>query len=69
MSLNPTKSIFGVTIGKLLKHIVSNSCISIDPEIVFFIQNIQGPSYKKEIQSFMDKINFVKDVFLILLEW
>jgi hypothetical protein len=60
MSLNPTKSIFGVTTSKLLGHIVFDSGISIDPERVIAIQNLQAPSSKKKIQSFMGKINFVR---------
>jgi hypothetical protein len=34
--------------------------ISIDPERVIAIQNLQAPTSKKEIQSFMGKINFVR---------
>jgi hypothetical protein len=60
MSLNPTKSIFGVTQGKIIGHIVSNSRIGIDPKRVTTIQNLQAPTLKKEIQSFMGKINFVR---------
>jgi hypothetical protein len=60
MYFNPTKSIFGVTQGKLLNQIIFYSGISIDPERVITIQNIQAPSYKKQIQSFMGKINFVR---------
>jgi hypothetical protein len=64
MFFNPTKSIFGVTQGKLLSHIISDSGISIDPERVISIQNIHDPSSKKEIQSFMGKINFVRRFIL-----
>jgi hypothetical protein len=60
MSLNPTKSIFNVTSGKLLGHIVSYSGISIDPERIIVIKNLLIPTSKKEIQSFMGKINFVR---------
>jgi hypothetical protein len=60
MSLNPTKSIFGVTARKLLGHIVSDSRINIDPERVVSIRNLQAPSSKKEFQSFMGKINFIR---------
>jgi hypothetical protein len=38
ISLNPKKSIFGVTEGKLLGHIVSKEGIRIDPERVKAIQ-------------------------------
>jgi hypothetical protein len=47
MSLNPRKSIFGVTQGKLLGHIISDSGISIDPKRVTAILNIQSPTSKK----------------------
>jgi hypothetical protein len=60
MSLNPSKFVFGVTQGKLLSHIVSYSGISIDPERVTSILNLQAPTSKKEIQSFMGRINFVR---------
>jgi hypothetical protein len=60
ISLNPSKSIFGVTQGKLLGHIVSDSGINIDPERVTTILNLPAPTSKKEIQSFMGRINFVR---------
>jgi hypothetical protein len=60
MSLNPKKSVFGVTQGKLLGHIVSNYGINIDPERVTAILNLPAPTSKKEIQSFMGRINFVR---------
>jgi hypothetical protein len=47
MSLNPTKSIFGVIAGKLLGHIVSDSGINIDLERVISIQNLPTPTSKK----------------------
>jgi hypothetical protein len=59
ISLNPSKSIFGVTEGKLLGHIVSDSGISIDPERIAAILNLPAPTSKKEVQSFMGVINFV----------
>jgi hypothetical protein len=59
--------VFGVTQGKLLGHIVSNSGISIDPERVIAIQNLSTPTSKKEIQAFMGRIGFVRIFVLILL--
>jgi hypothetical protein len=64
MSLNPTKSIFGVTVGKLLRHILSNSGINIGMERVISIPNLKSPSSKNEIQSFMGKINFIRRFIL-----
>jgi hypothetical protein len=60
MSLNPTKSFFGVIECKIVGHIIFDSGINIDLERVIAKQNLQAPSSKKEIQSFMGKINFVR---------
>ena len=60
MSLNLAKSIFGVSWGKLLGHIFKDSSISIDLERVCVIQNLPPPTTKKDMQSFMGKINFVR---------
>jgi hypothetical protein len=63
MSLNPSKYIFGITQGKILSHIVSNSRINVDPERVTAILNLLAPTSKKEIQSFMGRISFVRICF------
>jgi hypothetical protein len=60
ISLNPSKSIFGVTKGKILGHIVSDLGISIDPERISAILNLPSPTSKKEVQAFMGIINFVR---------
>jgi hypothetical protein len=59
ISLNPSKSIFDVTKGKLLGHIVFDSRISIDPGRIAAILNLPAPTSKKEVQYFMGVINFV----------
>jgi hypothetical protein len=59
ISLNPSKSIFAFTKGKILGHIVSNSGISIDLERITTILNLPAPTSKKEVQAFMGIINFV----------
>jgi hypothetical protein len=59
ISLNPSKSIFDITKGKLLGHIVSDSRINIDPKSIVAILNLPPPTSKKEVQSFMGVINFV----------
>jgi hypothetical protein len=60
ISLNPSKSIFGITKGKLLVYIVSDLGISIDPERIVAILNLPAPTSKKEVQAFMGVINFVR---------
>jgi hypothetical protein len=59
ISLNPSKSFFAITKGKLLGHVVSDLGISIDPERIVAILNLPAPISKKEVQSFMGIINFV----------
>jgi hypothetical protein len=60
ISLNTSKSIFDVTRSKLLGHIFSDSGISIDHERIVAILNLPAPTSKKEVQSFMGVINFVR---------
>jgi hypothetical protein len=61
ISLNPSKSVFSVTKGKILSHIVFYSGISIDPKRITSILNLPSPTSKKEVQDFMGIINFVPD--------
>ena len=49
-----------MTEGKLLGHIVSAEGIKIDLERVKSILKITIPRNKKEIQSFIGKINFLR---------
>jgi hypothetical protein len=69
MSLNPTKSIFGVTAGNILEHIVSESGINIDLERVIAIQNLQAPYSKNKSNLSWVRLILLEDSFLILLEW
>ena len=60
LSLNSKKYVFAVEEGKLLGHIVSEKGICIDPSRVESIQTINLPRNKKELQSFLGKINFLR---------
>jgi hypothetical protein len=60
LSLNPKKSYFAMNEGKLLGHIVSKEGVRIDPERVEAIKLIGLPRNKKEVQSFLGKINFLR---------
>lgn len=60
ISLNATKSIFALTIGKLLGHIISKEGIRIDPSRVNAFQKVDLLRSRKEIQSFLGKVNFVR---------
>ena len=60
LSLNPKKSHFAMQEGKLLGHLVSADDIRIDPERVNAILKISLPRSKKDVQSFIGKINFLR---------
>jgi hypothetical protein len=60
ISLNPKKSNFGMQEGKLLGHIISKEGIKIDPNMVEGILKINTPQSKKEVQSFLGKVNFMR---------
>jgi hypothetical protein len=60
LSLNPKKSLFSMKEGKLLGHIVSVKGVRIYPGRVEAIQTIYFPRSRKEVQSFLGKINFLR---------
>jgi hypothetical protein len=60
LSLNPKKYLFSIKEGKLLGHIVSTEGVGIDPSIFEEIQTVSLPRSKKEVQSFLGKINFLR---------
>ena len=60
ISLNPKKSFFSMTEGKLLSHIISREGIKIDPSRVVSIQKVDFPISKKMVQSFLGKANFLR---------
>jgi hypothetical protein len=64
LSLNPKKSLFAMKEGKILGHIVSKKGVRIDLSRVKAIQTLSIPRSKKEVQSFLGKINFLEKVHL-----
>jgi hypothetical protein len=58
--LNPKKTIFSVEEGKLLGHIIFQAGIPIDPKRIKAISQLPLPHNKKSMQSFFEKINFVR---------
>jgi hypothetical protein len=53
ISLNTVKSVFGVTKGKLLGHIISKYGVKLDPERVEVIGKVPLLVSKKALQSFL----------------
>ena len=60
ISLNPKISNFALKEGKLLGHIVSAEGVKIDPKRVEAIKKLSLPRSKKDIQSFLGTINFIR---------
>ena len=60
ISLNPRKSNFALEEGKLLGHIISKEGIRIDPDRVSAILKVEEPRSKKEVQSFIRQVNFLR---------
>ena len=59
LKLNPSKCAFGVHAGKLLGFIVSRRGIEIDPSNVKRIQELPPPKTKKEVMSFLGRLNYI----------
>ena len=60
VSLNPKKPHFSLEEGKLLGNIISKNGIRIDPRRVEAIEKIDIPRSRKEVQSFIGKVNFLR---------
>ena len=59
MRLNPKKSTFGITSGKLLGHIVSDHGIEVDPEKIKAILDMPAPRNEKEIRGFLGRLQYI----------
>eukprot|EP00253_Pinus_taeda_P011737 PITA_11737 len=68
ISLKPKKSLFALEKGKLLGHIISKDGIRIVPERIQAILQIPYPRNIKELQAFLEKINFLRRFIPNLVE-
>jgi hypothetical protein len=57
--MNPLKCAFGVTSGRFLGFIVHEHGIQIDPMKIESIEKIGEPVWKKNVQKFLSKINYL----------
>ena len=60
ISLNPRKYNFSMKEGKLLGHIISKDGIRIDLDKVKSILKVEVPRNKRDIQSFIGQVNFLR---------
>lgn len=68
ISLNPKKCIFYVHEGRLLGFVVSKHGIIVDPKRVTAIVSLPLPTHKKELQSFIGRINFFRRFILDIVD-
>jgi hypothetical protein len=60
LKMNPLKCAFGVSAGKFLDFIIYEHGIEIDPKRVESMKKVKAPTCKKELQSFLGKVNYLR---------
>ena len=60
LKMNPQKCLFGVSTGMFLGFVVHQKGIEIDKNKAKAIMDAPAPSTKKELQSFLEKVNFLR---------
>ena len=68
ISLNPKKSLFGLEEGKIIGHIISKDGIHIDSNRIEAIMKIGPPRNKKEVQSIIGRMIFLRRFIPNLVE-
>jgi hypothetical protein len=58
--MNPLKYAFGVSAGKFIGFIIYEHGIEIDPKRIESMKKVKAPTYKKELQSFLSKVNYLR---------
>ena len=59
LRFNPNKCVFEANLGKLLGLIVSQRGIEVDPTKVLAIKDMPAPKTKKQVRSFLGRINYI----------
>ena len=59
LRLNPKKCLFGVTLEKLLGHIVSERGIEVDLDKIKAIQEMPMPKTEKDVRGFIGKLQYI----------
>ena len=59
LKLNPAKCAFGVPTEKFLGFIVSRTGIELDPSKIKAIQELSPPKTRKELMSFLGRLNYI----------
>ena len=60
LKMNPLKCAFGVSARKFLGFIIHEKGIEIDPKRIEAMKKVEAPTCKKDLQKFLDKVNFLR---------
>jgi hypothetical protein len=60
LKMNPLKYAFAVSAGKFLGFIIHEHGIQIDPKWVESMEKVKAPTCKKELQSFIGNVNYLR---------
>jgi hypothetical protein len=60
LKMNQLKCAFGVSVGKFLGFIIHEHGIEIDPKRVESMKKVKTPTRKRELQSFLGKVNYLR---------
>jgi hypothetical protein len=60
LKMNPLKCAFGVSADEFLGFIIHEHGIEIDPRWVESMKKVKAPTCKKDLQSFLDKVNYLR---------
>jgi hypothetical protein len=60
LKMNPNKYAFGVSAGQFLGFLIHEKGIEVGQKSINVIDTIEAPSIKKELQSLIGKINFIR---------
>jgi hypothetical protein len=60
LKMNPNKCAFGVSTGQFLGFLIHERGIEVGQKSISIIDKIEAPSNKKELQSLIGKINFIR---------
>jgi hypothetical protein len=59
LKMNTLKCDFGVSVGKFLVFIIHEHDTEINPKQVESMKKVKAPTCKKELQSFLGKVNYL----------
>jgi hypothetical protein len=60
LKMNPLKCAFGVLAGRFLGFIMHENGIEVDPNKIEAIRRIHEPACKKDVQSLLGKVNYLR---------